>query len=253
MKAIICGGMGAAPAGVLELLKNRPDITDLFVYTHKDGAFGPGLQWACEALGIDFTINNINDQPPPFEPDFIVSVYYKHIIKPHIIEFCKRKIFNAHTSLLPRHRGRSAVPWALVEGDTYTGLTWHYIDEGIDTGSILLQMAARIEDFDTQQTLYEKLALIVTGTFPAALALVLNGYKGHPQTGPANYNSQSPPHKGEIDSHWSTSKIERFIRAMTYQGLPPAKFNGADIVTFNDYRRQLFVRWQNERHLNHSY
>src|SRR5260370_33187403 len=104
-------------------------------------------------VGIWGTKESINQVPLPFAADIIASVYYRFIVKPHVIASVRGRIFNMHPSLLPRHRGCSSIPWALIEGDTVTGVTFHYIDEGIDTGKIILQAAVPSTSEDTQASL----------------------------------------------------------------------------------------------------
>src|SRR5260370_37371243 len=92
-------------------------------------------------VGIWGTKESINQVPLPFAADIIASVYYRFIVKPHVIASVRGRIFNMHPSLLPRHRGCCSIPWAIIEGDPFTWVTFLYIDEGIDTGKIILQAA----------------------------------------------------------------------------------------------------------------
>ena len=111
MNVILCG-FGLAAPGVFRYLLGQVD--NLAVFTHDDLAHAPGLTRQAQTAGVWHTTESINKSPLPFEPDMVISIYYRHIIKRHIIEACRGRIFNAHPSLLPRHRGCSSIPWAMI-------------------------------------------------------------------------------------------------------------------------------------------
>lgn len=235
MKIALCG-FGVAGAWVLCYLAEKYGVDNIAVYTHKDGRTGKGLVELARELGCWVTTDSINDGYFPFEPDIIASVYYRIIIGQHIIDRVKGKIFNAHTSLLPRHRGRSPLSWAIICGDQYSGVTFHYIDAGIDTGPIIFQKAVELAPTETLVSLFDKINLVVFLYFPAALELVKLGVPGQKQDGKATHNPVGPPYGGVIDpEHMSFGLIERLIRAMTYPPLPYATYNGIEIKSFEDY------------------
>ena len=91
------------------------------------------------------------------KPDFIISYNYKFIIKQGIINYMKNNIINLHISLLPWNRGAHPNVWSFLE-DTPKGVTIHIIDEGIDTGPILVQKEVYIdESTETLKSSYDKL------------------------------------------------------------------------------------------------
>lgn len=171
----------------------------------------------------------------PFPPDLVASIGYLHIIRQHVIGAARGRVINCHYALLPNHRGRSAVPWAIVDGDTVTGITYHRIDAGIDTGPILLQASCQIDSDDTQATLFDKLHDLAIAYWPTAMHLAWLGTYTVPQVGQSQYHRAGPPHGGEIDPTWGDAYVERFIRAMTYPPKPYAQFRGREIRTFDEY------------------
>lgn len=232
MKLFLCGQGPAAESVLRNHLTPANGVEQVAVFTHP-GASIYNIAHAWQAQAITESVNNMDIWP--FVPDIIVSIYYRTIIKSHVINQVQGKIFNAHTSLLPRHRGRSPIPWAIVEGDRQTGVTYHYIDTGIDTGCIILQAVCQISDKETQTSLFEKINNLVVAYFPAALSLVISNWRGVEQQGESLYHFAGPPYNGEIDPTWTDGKIERFIRAMTYPPLPYAKFKGQEIKSMSDY------------------
>jgi methionyl-tRNA formyltransferase len=87
-------------------------------------------------------------------PELIVLAFVTEIVPKAIIDIPKYKAINYHPSLLPRYRGGSAINWAIINGETETGVTIHYIDAGIDTGDIILQERVPIYPEDTVASLY---------------------------------------------------------------------------------------------------
>ena len=92
--------------------------------------------------------------------DAVVVVAYGKLIPDRLFEIPRHGFVNLHPSLLPRHRGPSPIQWALVCGDRVTGVTTMQIDEGMDTGPILLQTRVEIEPDETAEMLAPRLAEI---------------------------------------------------------------------------------------------
>ena len=92
----------------------------------------------------------IND----FLPDLIVFAFVNDIIPKNILDAATIGSIQYHPSLLPKYRGRSAMNWAIFNGENKTGISIFWVDEGIDTGPILLQKEAIIEDNDSVASLY---------------------------------------------------------------------------------------------------
>ncbi len=93
-------------------------------------------------------------------PDLICVVAYGKIIPKEILEIPKYGCVNVHGSLLPKYRGAAPIQWAVLNGDRETGITTMFMDEGMDTGDILLQEKVKIGDDETTGELWDKLATI---------------------------------------------------------------------------------------------
>src|SRR5437667_7477331 len=93
-------------------------------------------------------------------PEAIVVVGYGRIIPPWMLQLPKYGNINLHASLLPKYRGAAPIQWAIANGETVTGVTTMRIDEGLDTGDILLQKEMTIAPEDTSETLAAKLAAV---------------------------------------------------------------------------------------------
>ncbi len=90
-------------------------------------------------------------------PDLIVVVAYGKILPPYIIHYPKYGCINVHASLLPKLRGAAPIQWSIINGEKETGITTMLMDDGLDTGDMLLKFPVRIEPEDTYGTLHDKL------------------------------------------------------------------------------------------------
>jgi methionyl-tRNA formyltransferase len=95
-----------------------------------------------------------------YRPDAIVVVAYGHIVPPWMIALPRLGSINLHASLLPKLRGAAPIPWAIIRGERVTGVTTMMIDQGLDTGPILLSREESIRDDDVTETLSERLSII---------------------------------------------------------------------------------------------
>lgn len=91
-----------------------------------------------------------------YECDLFVSLSFNQIFKERIINLPRLKTINCHAGKLPFYRGRNILNWALINDENEFGITVHYMDEGIDTGDIILQRTYSITDVDNYNTLLER-------------------------------------------------------------------------------------------------
>ena len=116
------------------------------------------LQWAKER-GIPIELSrNINSQEfieaiSKYQADLFVSMSFNQIFKEQMINLPKYKTINCHAGKLPFYRGRNILNWALINDEKEFGVTAHYVDEGIDTGDIIVQETYPITDDDNYGTL----------------------------------------------------------------------------------------------------
>jgi len=107
--------------------------------------------------------------------DFVVSFGYRHIIKRDIIDVCDGKLINLHISLLPYNRGSHPNFWSFYDG-TPSGVTIHNIDEGLDTGDILLQKECEFDiEVETFSSTYTKLINEIENLFKSNINRILDG------------------------------------------------------------------------------
>lgn len=90
-------------------------------------------------------------------PDLIVSAGFMKILGPRVLTELRGKIINTHPALLPKFPGAHAVADTLAAGEKVSGSTIHFVDEGVDTGQIIMQKEVEILPSDTIQTLHERI------------------------------------------------------------------------------------------------
>lgn len=148
------------------------------------------------------------------EPDVIVVMAYGQILPRDVLEIPKIACLNVHASLLPRWRGAAPVQAAIAAGDRETGITVMYMDEGLDTGDILLQRATEISPDDTGRSLHDRLAQIAPDALLESLRILSTGTAPRaPQDNTlATYAPKLKREHGKIDWSEPAEAIERKIR-----------------------------------------
>jgi len=135
MKNIILCGTNWAGCKALEILNSKSDI-NLYVYTEQRPYYINDMENYCKKLGVNYSLEKIQKENLPFNPDIIISMYYSYIIPGDILT---KNSFNLHPSLLPKYRGCSSLTWAMINGDKEAGFTYHFMNEKIDDGKIILR------------------------------------------------------------------------------------------------------------------
>jgi methionyl-tRNA formyltransferase len=150
-----------------------------------------------------------------FAPDVVVVVAYGQILPRDVLEIPRLACLNLHASLLPRWRGAAPIQAAIAAGDCETGITAMYMDEGLDTGDILLQRSVEILPNETGGSLHDRLAQIALQALLESLRLVAAGNAPRiaQDNARATYATKLKREHGLIDWSESAEAIERKIRA----------------------------------------
>lgn len=126
----------------------------------------PPVKEAAQSFGYD-VIQPVSIKDKDFfdtivrlKPDIFIVVAYGHILPRNILAIPKTGVINLHASLLPKYRGSAPIQWAIINGEKETGVTTMLMDEGMDTGDILLSSKAKITKVDTSATLHDRLSVL---------------------------------------------------------------------------------------------
>ncbi|MGH9564406.1 MAG: methionyl-tRNA formyltransferase [Candidatus Angelobacter sp.] len=172
MKLVFCGTPHFAVPSLERLVNSGFDVR--LVVSQPDRRKGRGMELTAppvkqtaNALSLPVVQpENIRSNPEfqqqlsSLDPDAIIVVAYGRIIPPWMLQLPKFGNINVHASLLPKYRGAAPIQWAIASGERVTGVTTMRIDEGLDTGDILLKREFQIEPEDTAVTLSPRLAAV---------------------------------------------------------------------------------------------
>jgi methionyl-tRNA formyltransferase len=152
-----------------------------------------------------------------YAPDFIVVVAFGHIIPKNILTIPEIATINIHASLLPKYRGPAPIQWAIINEEKETGVTTMLMDEGLDTGDILLCSKLEITPDDTSDTLHDRLADLGADLLIQTLNAFETGEinpisQDHSQ---ATYAPMLKKNDGRMNWERPANALEAFIRGMT--------------------------------------
>ncbi len=152
-----------------------------------------------------------------FNPDFMLVIGWYYLIPKSLREIAPMGCAGMHSSLLPKYRGGAPLVWAIINGEKETGLTFFYLDDGVDDGDIIAQKKISIKPNDTIQELINKTAAASLSIIEEFLPRISDGTaprikQDHSK---ATVVPQRKPEDGLINWDWNTKRIKDFIRAQT--------------------------------------
>lgn len=186
------------------------------------------LKSYAEKYGIDYlkheNVNSLEflETLKEYQCDLFVSMSFNQIFKRNILNLPRLKAINCHAGKLPFYRGRNILNWALINDEKEFGITVHFIDEGIDTGDIILQRTFAISDDDDYNTLLNTAYIQCAEILYDAIKLIQNGtYKPIKQSDihPIGFYCGIRQQGDEIlDWNQTSREIFNFIRAICKPG-----------------------------------
>ncbi|MBC7189139.1 methionyl-tRNA formyltransferase, partial [Candidatus Aerophobetes bacterium] len=163
----------------------------------------------------DIRESSFTEEIARLKPHLIVVVAFGKILPPQIFNIPRIFSINLHPSLLPRLRGPAPIPWAIIRGEPFTGVTVQRITERVDEGEIILQEKIRIEPEDTCGTLTEKLSLLGAEVLLRAIQLIKEGKASlTPQDGEVSYAPRIRKEEGKINWEKPAREIHNLVRAL---------------------------------------
>jgi len=149
-------------------------------------------------------------------PDYLFSFYYRSLLSERLIATARWGALNMHGSLLPKYRGRAPVNWAILNGESRTGVTLHYMVAKPDAGPIVAQEAVSIGIDDTALTVSMAVAQAAAVLLARQLPLLAAGPPvGRPMDlAQGSYFGGRKPEDGRIDWSWPAARVHALIRAV---------------------------------------
>lgn len=184
-------------------------------------------------------INSVEylEQIEKYEVDLFVSMSFNQILKKNMINYPPMKTINCHAGKLPYYRGRNILNWALINDESEFGITVHYVDEGIDTGDIILQRTYPITDNDDYGTLLQRAYVACSEVLYDAIKLLQAGKVQIIRQDSIDkiglYCGMRQPGDEIIDWNQDSRDIFNFIRAICIPGPMGRSFIGEKEICIN--------------------
>lgn len=148
------------------------------------------------------------------EPDIIIVAAYGKILPPYIIEYPKYGCLNVHASLLPKYRGAAPIQRAIINGDKKTGVTIMKMDNGLDTGDMLLKSETEIGEYETAEELFDRLAVMGGELIIEAVENIDNLVGEKQNDSDSSYAPMIKKTDGNIDWTKSSAEITKLVCGM---------------------------------------
>ena len=222
---VVCAYHTVGYRCIEELLRLGADIR--LIFTHDDSPtekiWFESVRDLAERNSIPWRTSDINDPDNvvllrEIAADFIFSFYYRNMIKPEVLAIPRHGALNLHGSYLPKYRGRVPVNWAVINGETVTGATLHYMVEKPDAGDIVAQEQVEITFTDTAHDVFHKVTQAAVTVISRAFPLLEKGAAARiPMDLKAgSYYGGRKPADGLIDWTKPAAPLYNLIRGVTH-------------------------------------
>jgi len=229
----------------LKVVSQNTDLKLIFTKEDKRNARGNKIIYSpVKQFGLDNDIEVIQpkrmkdeeviDKIKEINPDLIVVVAYGKILPKEIIDIPKYGIINVHSSLLPKYRGASPIHSAILNGDKESGVSIMYIEEGLDSGDVILKETCEITEDDTLGTLHDRLKELGAIGLEKALKLIEAGEVKAEKQDDSKVTFVKPITKEQAKIDWNNTKEVIFNQI---RGLNP--FPGA--YTHNEKNENIKI------------
>ena len=211
------GFLCSGALGMHTLITLSPAVKPQFIFTDKHST---GIIDFAKSNSIPIFIGNPRNEASSaflrdFRTDIIFSINYLFIVNQNILKHPEKYAINFHGSLLPKYRGRTPHVWAIINGEKETGVTAHIMEEGCDTGDIVLKKRIHIKEDQTgadildiyKETYSEMIGAILTEIKRDKLKLKKQDHEK------ATYFGKRTPEDGKIDWNWHKERIFNWVRA----------------------------------------
>ncbi len=227
MKIVFMGTPEIAVPCLENLIEENHEI--IGVVTRTDKPKGRGKKLAMPPVKEIAVKNDINVYQPKrardedfineirvLSPDLIIVVAYGQILPKEILEIPKYGCVNVHVSLLPKYRGSAPIKWVIINGEEKTGVSTMYMDEGLDTGDIILQKEINLNDEITAGELHDKIMYMGADLLKDTVNMIESG--NAPRTKQVDSESSYAPimdkSLGKIDFSKSAKEIHNLVRGV---------------------------------------
>ena len=228
MRVIFMGTPDFAVGTLQALLESDHEVAAVVTQPDKPKGRGKAMQFTpVKEVAVEANIpvlqptkvreEQVVEELRTYSPDVIVVVAFGQLIPKSILEMPKYGCVNVHASLLPKYRGAAPIQWAVIDGEKKSGVTTMQMDEGLDTGDMLLTEEVMLDPQETGGSLFDKLSKVGAQLLLKTLDALEDG-SVTPQKQPAEsttaYAAMLNKKMGEINWNQSAVQIERLVRGL---------------------------------------
>lgn len=227
MKVIYMGTPDFAVNVLKALLLSRHEVLAVYTQPDKPKGRGKAMQFTpVKEVAVEANVPvyqprrvrepEVAEQIRSLKPDVLVVVAFGQIIPKEILDIAPYGCVNVHGSLLPKYRGAAPIQWAVIDGEKESGVTTMQMDEGVDTGDMLLKTVVPLEKKETGGSLFDKLSaagakLLIETLDGLEAGSIVPEKQGE---SPTPYAKMLTKEMGRIDWNKSAAEIERLIRGL---------------------------------------
>ena len=222
---VVCAYHNVGYRCLEELIRQDADIA--LVFTHDDSPseeiWFASVRELAERQGIPVMTSDINlrenvELLKELAPDLLLSFYYRTMIRDEVLEIPRLGALNLHGSYLPKYRGRVPVNWAVINGESETGATLHYMVQKPDAGDIVDQEKVEISFTDTALDVFNKVTQAAVTVLARSFEPLIEGRARRVpmDLSRGSYFGGRRPADGRIDWHRSALEIYNLIRGVTH-------------------------------------
>jgi methionyl-tRNA formyltransferase len=225
-------GNGSFAVGCLQALLRRPEADVGLVICDPNALAMRGLVTRfCRDAGLRVIESAKVNSPETLgeiraiEPELLFSLYNMQILRPALLDIPSVGTVNFHNGPLPRYRGVNVYSWAILNGETEYGISWHWVDRGIDSGDVLARKMFPIAADERPTTLIAKGFRAGLASLEELLPALLAGdapAQKQDESQATYYSKRDLPNAGRISFAWPYERLERFVRALDFRPLPNA-------------------------------
>ncbi|HQB37768.1 MAG TPA: formyltransferase [Deltaproteobacteria bacterium] len=224
-RLVVCAYHNVGYRCLVELIRQQADVS--LIFTHEDAAseeiwFSSVRDLAklhnIPCLTSDINLEENQERVRQLAPDYLFSFYYRNMINTSVLEIPRLGALNMHGSLLPKYRGRVPVNWAVINGETETGATLHYMVAKPDAGDVVDQEKVAIDFTDAAYDVFIKVTEAAVVVIARSWPLLLAGCaaRNPMDLTCGSYFGGRKPADGRIDWTQSAVQIYNLIRGVTH-------------------------------------
>lgn len=237
MKILFMGTPDFAVPCLEALIKNKYDICGVFTQPDKPKGRGhklmpPPVKVIAEENGISvFQPETLKNEAmlgtlKELNPDIVIVVAYGKILPEYILNYPKYGCVNVHASLLPKYRGAAPIQWAVINGESESGVTTMYMEKGLDTGDMIYKSFCKIRDDETYGELHDELAPLGADLLVKTVKAIEDGVAPREKQDDSQscYASMISKDTARIDWSCSSKNILNLIRGMNPYPMATAEY-----------------------------